>query len=103
MARPPEVEIGGDDTRLVAEIARKTLNFAFGVAWLEERWVDSFSDLDRGVGLRSEHRHPDRLRAELAGFDVVRLAPSKAGVVVAGVAGVAGRRIRLRVERRAER
>ena len=34
---------------------------------------------------------------------MVRLAPSKASVVVAGVAGVAGRGIRLRVERRAER
>ena len=96
-------EIGGDDARLLAEIARQTLNFAFGVALLEERRVDSFGDLDRGVGLRSEDRHPDRLGPELAGFGVVRLAPSKAGVVVAGVAGVAGRWIRLRVERRAER
>ena len=96
-------EIGGDDARLLAEIARQTLNFALGVALLEERRVDSFGDLDRGVGLRPEDRHPDRLGAELAGFGVVRLAPSKAGVVVAGVAGVAGSGIRLRVERRAER
>ena len=96
-------EIGGHNSRLMTEISRQTLNFAFGVALLEERRVDSFGDLDRGVGLRSEDRHPDRLGPELAGFGVVRLAPSEAVVVVAGAARVASHWIRLGVELRAER
>ena len=91
------------NSRLMTEISRQTLNFAFGVALLEERRVDSFGDLDRGVGLRSEDRHPDRLGPELAGFGVVRLAPSEAVVVVAGAARVASHWIRLGVELRAER
>ena len=42
-------EIGGDDARLLAEIARQALNFAFGVALLEERRVDGLGYLDRDV------------------------------------------------------
>ncbi|MGA8447750.1 MAG: hypothetical protein WB766_21580 [Roseiarcus sp.] len=96
-------EFGANDARLLGEIARQTLNFAFGVALAEERRLDSLSDLDHGVGLRSEHRHPGRLGTEFAGFGVVRLAPSETGEVFARPAGVAGGGINLRAERRTER
>ena len=96
-------EIHGDDSRLLTEIARQTLNFTFNVALPKERWVDGLSDLDCGIVPRAEDRHPDRLGAKLAGFRVAPLAPSKAGVVVAGVAGITDCGVRRGAERRAER
>jgi hypothetical protein len=88
---------------LLAELARETLNFVFSVALPEESRIDGFSDLNRGVGPRSEDRHPNRVGAVFVGFRMAPLAPGKARIVVAGAAGVAGCPVRRGTERRAER